>query len=114
MMGISRRMSSGPYKCRKKSSLCGVPRTRLIKKKEVPMLHAEFETKIYEMIGRLPEALKKECDRLWKSGAIDPEKFGDDYRLPKAILTVALENMACQWMPMSDDLRKDVKNLRHF
>jgi hypothetical protein len=78
------------------------------------MRKPEFESKLYEMIGRLPEALKQEADRLWSSRALDPEVYEDDYRLPKIILTVALENMADQWMPLQDQDRKTVKNLRHF
>lgn len=75
---------------------------------------AEFDAKIYEMIGRVPEALKLECDRLWRSGGVDTTRFENDYRLPKVILTVALETLAYKYMPMSELDKKDIKNLRHF
>lgn len=58
--------------------------------------------------------LKKETERLYNSGGIDPELYGNDYTLPRVCLYVALKNVADQYRPVSDNVLKDAKNLEHF
>lgn len=60
------------------------------------------------------EYLKKECERLLSCGAVDYDDFGDDFVLPKIILTVALENCSKQYYPLYGKYKKEVSNLRKF
>ena len=79
------------------------------------MKKREFKKLVNEMIkdGVVPY-LKKETERLYESGGINPELYGNDYTLPKICLHVALKNAACQWEPISLNVLKDAKNLEHF
>ena len=75
----------------------------------------ELNSRINEMMKDVTPWIKKECNRLSASGAID---FSNDdsrtYSAAKKILTVALENAAKQYTPFDDKARKEVKNLRYF
>jgi hypothetical protein len=78
------------------------------------MEKTDFRQKVSEMIPDLIEGIRKECDRLFECGGIDTSSYDNDYRLPKTILSVAIENQIRQYMPLSDDGKKVAKNLRHF
>ena len=73
-----------------------------------------FAQKIDYMLPELIDCIKKDTLRLFDSGAVDTESYGNDFALPKIILTVSLENQAYQYMPFSPDYKKAVKNLRKF
>jgi hypothetical protein len=73
-----------------------------------------FKEKIDAMMPDLIEGIRKECISLYESGGIDVKQFGNDYQLPKLILTVALENQSTQYTPLSPTYKKDLKNLKHF
>ena len=75
---------------------------------------ATFDAKVYELIGRLPESLIEECNRLFKCGGIDTEHYPDDYILPRVIFTVALENIQSQYFPPNPGNLKEIRNLRKF
>lgn len=73
-----------------------------------------FSEKIKSMMPDLINGVIKDCNHLFFSGAIDTEKYDDNYLLPKIILTVALENQKFQYAPLSDMGKKEVKNLMHI
>lgn len=60
--------------------------------------------------------LMEECKRLIRSGAVDLENEQDDYRIPKALIHVALKNVADGWSPLHWDkaTQKLIKSLSHF
>ena len=76
----------------------------------------QIQEKIAEMSHAVLEYLKEETDRLMQSGAIDLESHEDNYRLPKALLVVALRNCAEQYTPRSWDKtgKKEIAALSHF
>ena len=76
----------------------------------------QCQEKIAEMTHAVLEYLTDETNRLLRSGAIDFENREDNYRLPKVVLTMALENCAAQYRPRSwqTDEKKLLANLRHF
>jgi hypothetical protein len=77
------------------------------------MTKKEFDAKIDDLIdASFIGYVKDECTRLFKSGAVDTEKYEDNYRLPKTILTVALENTAHQYRPIIDRDKRVASNLR--
>lgn len=67
-----------------------------------------------EMILRHAVRLREACDRLIRSGGVNLEEYGDDYVLPKIILTAAIEAIAKDWELPYPEHRKVVKNLSHF
>lgn len=59
--------------------------------------------------------MKKECERLLNSGAVDCEEYEANLALPKTILSVALQNIGREYEPCEwNDGHKEVKNLKHF
>ncbi len=79
------------------------------------MEKAYFKEKIDSMIPDLIEGIRKECNRLYDSGAIDTSSYENDYVLPKIILTVAIENNARQYTPPDDKkYGREMANIRHF
>jgi len=81
------------------------------------MEKAKFNEKIDAMIPDLMEGIRKECDRLYRSGGIDTDKEREgDYVLPKMILKIAIENQVNQYMMPNPSMahKKELANLRHF
>ena len=77
------------------------------------MEKALFKEKVDAMIPDLVEGIRRECDRLYECGGIDPPSYENNYILPKIIFTVALETQARQYSP-PDNYQKNILNLRHF
>lgn len=69
--------------------------------------------KVREMLTDVDETLRIEVRRLFKSGGIDPEKFKNNFELPKKLLHVALLNVADNYLPPSGP-DNDIQNLKHF
>ena len=78
------------------------------------MTAKQFQHRTRELIARLSAKLEKETERLYRCGGVDTESHGDDYGLPKIILTVAIENVAADFRPLYEEHRADVQNLRNF
>lgn len=78
------------------------------------MNKALFLKRVDSMMPDLIEGIKKECDKLYDCGGVDTGAYEDDFFLPKIVLTVAIENQVYQYMPLSPEGKKVVKNLRHF
>lgn len=78
------------------------------------MEKALFTEKVDSMLPSLMEAIRKECDRLYRCGGVDPASYGEDFALPKLILYVALENLGAQYKPRFTGYRRDAENLKHF
>lgn len=75
---------------------------------------ADFKEKVDSMLPELMEAIRKECDRLYSCGAINPESWDNDFQLSKIILTVAIENQVKQYVPLNRNGKRTVANIRHF
>lgn len=67
-----------------------------------------------ELLENVNESVNREVTRLLSTGAIDLDKYEDDYRLPKLLLIVSLENIAKKYSPLSEDGQKELQNLRRF
>ena len=78
------------------------------------MKKCEFDIKVKEMLMDSILWLHKDCERLFECGGIDPEDFGNDYLLPKIVLSVALKNLSHQYFPLSKEAKAQAKNLEHF
>lgn len=77
---------------------------------------ASHTAKINELIDRYTESLRVECDRLLKSGAIDPDVFDPEmYNLAKVVLTAAIRQTRNVYYPAHDkNLIREIKNLECF
>jgi len=78
------------------------------------MTPEQFKRRAKELVARLSAKLEKEAERLYRCGGVDTESHGDDYGLPKIILTVAIENVAADFRPLYAEHKADVQNLRNF
>jgi chlorite dismutase len=56
----------------------------------------------------------KRAKDLLNSGAIDLEKYENDFRLPKIILSVVLKEASYQYEPLNHMDKKTARNLEHF
>ena len=65
-----------------------------------------FIEKVDSMIPDLIEGIRKECNRLYDSGAVDTGAYEDNALLPKLILTVAIQNQVIQYSPPSKEGKK--------
>jgi hypothetical protein len=73
------------------------------------------EAKVDELIRNMAKELKTTCQRLYKSGGIDVENYSsDNYVLAKILVSAAMEQCKDNLYPLSDDFRKDLRNLLHF
>ncbi|OPX89044.1 MAG: hypothetical protein A4E53_01652 [Pelotomaculum sp. PtaB.Bin104] len=70
--------------------------------------------KIDEMLPELMNKLREECARLYSCGALNVEEYEDNYLLPKIILCVALKNQSWQYRPLTQEGKKEAKNLERF
>jgi hypothetical protein len=78
------------------------------------MVKADFDAKIDELLTKTLISTKKECERLFASGGIEPSYFKDDYVLPKIILAVALKTQAEAWKSRDANHLEMIKNLSYF
>jgi hypothetical protein len=65
------------------------------------MTQEQFLARIKGLTIDLRADIEKEALRLFNSGAVDTGEYVDDFFLPKIIISVALENEAKQWQPLS-------------
>ena len=77
------------------------------------MTKKQFDAKFNDLLKTLKKDLKAKAHQLFYSGGVDPAAYENDYRLPKTILVVALYDEA-ENFGLTDDMKKNIKNLRHF
>ena len=75
-------------------------------------MNPKHQDKINEIINSHAANLRLECERLYRSGMIDPEQFNpDEYVLAKILLTAAIDRTKYDWRPLDNGYRQEVKNL---
>ena len=77
------------------------------------MNEKDFSEKLDELLKTFTTKAKEDAMRLYRCGGIDTESFGNDFWLPRILLTVALENAAKECRPGAD-YAKTIENLRKF
>ena len=70
--------------------------------------------KVEEMINDDKDYLLQTCQRFLNSGAINKEKYEDNFVLPKIIYYAALQELMFQRKPLAPEHQKEAKNLAHF
>ena len=78
------------------------------------MTKTQFKRKYRELVKQTADRLIEKGDSALRSGAIDPERFEDNYLLPKIVITAALKSSIYDWRPLRDEHRKMVSNLEYF
>lgn len=78
------------------------------------MTKTEYDKLFNELLNDVKKAVEKRSQSLVNSGAIDFEKYEDNYLLPKIVLTACLKDLCDSYMPFTDSARKEVFNLMKF
>ena len=67
------------------------------------MTNKQFEAKFKELARNVSKQAVKDANRLVRSGAVDMDDFGDDYRLPKIVLHAAFGNAVAGYRPLNEE-----------
>jgi len=78
------------------------------------MTKRQYMKKVRELLRTQNQTIIERAEQLWRSGAIEPSAFEDDYILPKAVVH-RLDIEAAESWRLPDATSKDlIRNLRHF
>jgi hypothetical protein len=80
------------------------------------MTKQQFQAKFQDLIDSddFTTFINKRAKELLNSGAVDLDTFDDDYQLPKIVLCAVLKDLTWQYMPLTQESKKLVKNLERF
>lgn len=76
-------------------------------------MNPKTQDKINELVDLFASSLKVECERLYRSGAIDVDSYNhaDHYFLPKILVTAAILRRKDDFTPLHKQQIETVKNL---
>ena len=75
-------------------------------------MNPKTQDKINELVDLFAASLKAECERLYRSGAVDVDSYdADNYILPKVLVTVAIRRRKDDFAPFDKERKRAVKNL---
>ena len=76
-------------------------------------MNPKTQDKINELVDLFASSLKVECERLYRSGTVDVDRYNPDhYILPKILVTAAILRRKDDYSPLFDkDHKDDIKNL---
>lgn len=74
------------------------------------MNNQDVLNRVDEMLPDAIETIRKRCNSILNSGAVDLSDWGDNYRLPKALLVAALSEVEHQYI--ADVIKPAVKRFR--
>lgn len=78
------------------------------------MTEKQFMKKIKVLYKQNKKCIEQESIRLFKSGGVDTEEYGDNFALPKIIFTCALQRLASAYEVMSRTHKEEVEELQNF
>ena len=78
------------------------------------MTKTQFMRKYRELANQAHARLLEKGEAALRSGAIDLEAFGNDYELPKIVVKSALKMSADEYITLSPEAERHVKNLACF
>lgn len=78
------------------------------------MNRTQCKHKIDDLAQQLAKLAQEKAMALFQSGAIDPTAYGDDYRLPRILMSSALAEVATSFRPNHPADLREVLNLQHF
>lgn len=75
----------------------------------------KHKEKCNQLIDNIAKDLKRDCQFLYKTGAVDLSKYDpEDFVLAKILVTAAMRRNSEEYRPLSESGRKEVKNLERF
>ena len=75
-------------------------------------MNPKTQEKINELADLFAASLKEECERLYRSGAVDVGSYDPDhYILPKILVTAAILRRKDDYSPFTKERKRAVKNL---
>ena len=78
------------------------------------MNEEEFSEKIKELTDDIRQDIIDKAIYFFNSGWVDTERYGNDFRLPKIILSATFEHYMWEYMPLDHMDKTIVKNLKSF
>ena len=78
------------------------------------MTRKQYRQKTHELITETAREMREKADILLATGAIDLASHSDNYQLPQAVVSALCIRMGEQWRPLTDEYRKEAKNISHF
>jgi hypothetical protein len=78
------------------------------------MTKNQFKKKYRELVKNVSVELIQRGEAALKSGAIEISDFGDDYALPKIVITAALNTATYSYRPHHPEHKDMVKNLNNY
>jgi hypothetical protein len=77
------------------------------------------EEQFIEMVSELMDTTKadalEKAKSLYRSGAIDPESYDDNFILPKIFMTAYADRINDMWHPRRlSKTQEEIKNIKHF
>ena len=92
----------------------GISIEESLKRRRCNLTEEQFWSKYNMLRSQVDDLLRNRAHNLLASGAIDLAAWGDDFQLPKIVITDALQHEADQWAPLSKEGKKTLNNLSHF
>ena len=75
-------------------------------------MNPKTQDKINELVDLFASSLRVECERLYRSGAVDVDRYDlDQYVLPKILVTAAILRLKDEFSPLHKQQTETVKNL---
>ena len=79
-------------------------------------MNPKTQDKINELVDLFAASLKVECERLYRSGAVDADRYDEDnYILPKILVTAAILRRKDDYSPFTKkEHKRTVKSLERI
>lgn len=76
------------------------------------MTKTQLKQKVQKMFDEID--VQKCVDKVIDSGCVDINKWDDDFRLPKIVLSASLKELAFQYEPVDKSDKNEVSNISLF
>jgi hypothetical protein len=74
-----------------------------------------FISKVAELMDTTKVDALEKARSLYRSGAIDPDSYDDNFMLPKLFMTAYTDRIKDMWHPLHlSKTQEEIKNIKHF
>ena len=78
-------------------------------------MNPKTQDKINELVDLFASSLRVECERLYRSGAVDVESYDPDhYALPKILVTAAIMRRKDEFAPLLDNKGRHKRTIENL
>jgi hypothetical protein len=70
--------------------------------------------RIRSMMPEVRQEIIATCEQLLASGGVDLDSYGENFELPKIVLTAAMKRASGNLRPLTDHGKREVANLEKF